>query len=170
MEDLRTRVRSPPAPPICRLIRVFGPLFFVFDNFCCHDEDLWVTFLPSKCCLKGCWLKIRSSFRLRVYRGEVPAIGPGKIALLEAIAELGSIRAAAQSLEMSYNRAWLLIHEMNDSFKSPVGESAAGGAKGVGAQVTAVVIQLIQEYRQIELEAESATQSRLKNLTSLLKK
>lgn len=115
-------------------------------------------------------MKIRSSFRLRVYRGDVPAIGPGKIALLEAIADLGSIRAAALSLEMSYNRAWLLIHEMNDSFKNPVVESVAGGAKGGGAQLTSVGLQLIQEYRQIELEAESATQSRMKTLTNLLKK
>ncbi len=115
-------------------------------------------------------LKIRSSFRLRVYRGDIPAIGPGKIALLEAIVELGSIRAASQSLEMSYNRAWLLIHEMNDSFKSPVVESVAGGAKGGGAQVTAVGLKLIEEYRLIELEAKSATQSRMKTLISFLKK
>ena len=35
-------------------------------------------------------------------------IGPGKIALLEAIRKTGSITAAAQSMQMSYRRAWLL--------------------------------------------------------------
>ena len=33
-------------------------------------------------------------------------IGPGKIALLEAISKTGSIRAAARSMDMSYRRAW----------------------------------------------------------------
>jgi molybdate transport system regulatory protein len=40
-------------------------------------------------------------------------IGPGKIALLEAIRETGSITAAAQSMQMSCRRAWLLVDELN---------------------------------------------------------
>ncbi|MCW5625537.1 MAG: LysR family transcriptional regulator, partial [Burkholderiales bacterium] len=34
------------------------------------------------------------------------AFGPGKARLLTAIAETGSISAAAQQLGMSYHRAW----------------------------------------------------------------
>jgi len=40
-------------------------------------------------------------------------IGPGKIALLEAIQSTGSISAAARSIGMSYRRAWLLVEEIN---------------------------------------------------------
>ena len=40
-------------------------------------------------------------------------VGPGKIALLEAIAEAGSISAAARSLGLSYRRAWEVVAEMN---------------------------------------------------------
>ena len=39
------------------------------------------------------------------------AIGPGKIALLEAIDETGSITSSAKRLGMSYRRAWLLVEE-----------------------------------------------------------
>jgi molybdate transport system regulatory protein len=99
----------------------------------------------------------------------VPAIGPGKIALLEAIIAQGSIRAAAKGLEMSYNRAWLLIHEMNDCFKSPVVEGVAGGAKGGGAHVTPLGLQLIEEYRAIERVADSVNQSKIEKLMTLLK-
>ncbi|HLS69248.1 MAG TPA: LysR family transcriptional regulator, partial [Kiloniellales bacterium] len=35
-------------------------------------------------------------------------MGPGKAALLEAIARTGSISKAARSMGMSYRRAWLL--------------------------------------------------------------
>ena len=52
-------------------------------------------------------------FRLRVYNDSTIAIGPGKVQLLEAIAEAGSISAAARSLGMSYRRAWVLVDEMN---------------------------------------------------------
>jgi molybdate transport system regulatory protein len=37
-------------------------------------------------------------------------IGPGKIALLEAIRETGSITAAAIAMKMSCRRAWLQFH------------------------------------------------------------
>ena len=46
-------------------------------------------------------------------------IGPGKIALLEAISKTGSISAAARSMNMSYRRAWLLVDELNKLLSEP---------------------------------------------------
>ena len=66
-------------------------------------------------------------FRLRIYRDEGIAIGPGKIALVEAIAETGSISAAARHLGMSYRRAWLLVDELNRALRKPAVVGAAGG-------------------------------------------
>ena len=50
---------------------------------------------------------------IRIDLGTGDRIGPGKIALLEAIRTTGSISAAARSLKMSYRRAWLLVEELN---------------------------------------------------------
>ena len=47
-------------------------------------------------------MKSKVQFRLRIYRDDAIAIGPGKIAVLEAVAETGSISAAARLLGMSY--------------------------------------------------------------------
>ena len=52
-------------------------------------------------------------FRIRVMRDDAIALGPGKIDLLEAVREHGSISAAARSMNMSYRRAWLLMDELN---------------------------------------------------------
>src|SRR6185503_2140412 len=60
----------------------------------------------------------RVHFRLRLTKGEDIALGPGKVALLEAIARTGSITAAAKSLDMSYRRAWLLVDTMNRCFRT----------------------------------------------------
>ena len=66
--------------------------------------------------------------RMRVTVGDVIAIGPGKIALLQALDETGSITAAAKSLDMSYRRAWLLIDELNRALKTPAVATAAASA------------------------------------------
>jgi molybdate transport repressor ModE-like protein len=63
-------------------------------------------------------------------------IGPGKIALLEAVRSTGSISWAARSLGMSYRRAWLLVEEINNSLREPAVTAEKGGHHGGRAVVT----------------------------------
>jgi molybdate transport system regulatory protein len=107
-------------------------------------------------------------FRLRVTTGDVIAIGPGKITLLEAVADTGSITAAAKSLGMSYRRAWLLLDELNRSLKKPAIDSAQGGQAGGGSVVTAAGHELIELYRRVETTAAATCQEDLKRLVKLL--
>lgn len=108
-------------------------------------------------------------FRLRIRKGAHVAIGPGKIALLEAIARTGSITSAAKSLEMSYRRAWLLVDEMNACIRTPVIETATGGRNGGGSQLTATGAEVVRLYRAIEQLAESTVADRLDELTRHLR-
>ncbi len=57
-------------------------------------------------------------------------IGPGKIALLEAIDAHGSISAAGRAMGMSYRRAWELVEETNGIFGGAVAERQVGGRNG----------------------------------------
>ena len=77
-------------------------------------------------------------------------IGPGKIALLEAIQSTGSISAAARSIGMSYRRAWLLVDEINQALREPAVTAETGGVRGGGAAVTAVGERVVGLYRAIE--------------------
>jgi hypothetical protein len=52
-------------------------------------------------------------------------IGPGKVAVSEAIARSGSISAAGRALRMSYRRAWELVEDLNTGPGTPVVEAAA---------------------------------------------
>ena len=101
---------------------------------------------------------------LRVDLGEDRAIGPGKIRLLEAIRDTGSITKAGIALGMSYRRAWLLVDDMNNCFREPVIAAQAGGSHGGGAALTPFGMKLIDQYRAIEAEAHSATAARLGEL------
>ena len=83
-------------------------------------------------------------------------IGPGKVALLEAIRSTGSISAGARSLGMSYRRAWLLVEEINHALREPAVTAETGGRSGGGAAVTSVGERVIGLYRAIETHARSA--------------
>lgn len=94
------------------------------------------------------------SIRLRF--GEDARIGPGKIALLEAIGRAGSIAAAGREMGMSYRRAWLLIDSLNRMFDAPVVHASSGGAHGGGAGLSALGEQLVTAYRAMERDTELA--------------
>ena len=101
---------------------------------------------------------------LRVDLGKDRAVGPGKIRLLEAIRDTGSITQAGIALGMSYRRAWLLVDDMNNCFREPVVAAQTGGSHGGGATLTPFGKRLIDQYRAIEAEAHSATADRLREL------
>jgi molybdate transport system regulatory protein len=92
------------------------------------------------------------------------ALGPGKVALLEAIIETGSITSAAKRLGMSYRRAWLLIDETNRCLISPAVYTNCGGVNGGGTAVTPLGLELIRRYRAVEREAKNAVGKSLKSL------
>jgi molybdate transport system regulatory protein len=77
-------------------------------------------------------------------------LGPGKIALLEAIRQHGSIAGAGRDFGMSYRRAWLLVDELNKMFVSPLVEAHGGGRNGGGAVLTEAGERVVALYRQAE--------------------
>lgn len=108
--------------------------------------------------------QLRISFRKSI------AMGPGKADLLGAIAETGSISAAARKLGMSYRRAWLLVDTMNNCFRLPVVETLTGGAQGGGAQVTAFGLDVVRRYRAMERKAASSVAHEMAEFSGLLQR
>lgn len=106
---------------------------------------------------------------LRVDLGGGRALGPGKVRLLEAIAETGSISKAGLALGMSYRRAWLLVDDMNTCFRDAVIATRPGGSHGGGATLTPFGEKLVESYRAIEIEAMDASRRHLSDLEAALK-
>jgi molybdate transport system regulatory protein len=102
---------------------------------------------------------------IRCVEGEVK-VGPGKIRLLEMIAEHRSISEAARAMDMSYRRAWLLVAELNQSFRLPVTTAQTGGKGGGHAQLTEFGETLVGRYRAIERDAAAAVAEQLKALSA----
>jgi molybdate transport system regulatory protein len=105
---------------------------------------------------------------MRVTIADVVAIGPGKVLLLEAIRDQGSISAAARSLEMSYRRAWLLLQEINHAMRCPAVLSEHGGERRGGSTLTPEGEAVIRLYRTIEAKAAAACADEISDLLELL--
>lgn len=88
-------------------------------------------------------------------------IGPGKIALLEAIDREGSISAAGRALGMSYRRAWDLVDALNKLTGLAMVEASTGGYRGGGAMLTDAGRAMVADYRAIERAAQRAAEPRL---------
>ena len=88
--------------------------------------------------------------KLRLYFSGDHSLGPGKVALLEAVEEQGSISAAARSMGMAYRHAWVLIDDLNQCFGEPVVATATGGRSGGGARLTPLGAEIVRRFRAID--------------------
>ncbi|MDO9426426.1 MAG: winged helix-turn-helix domain-containing protein [Methylobacterium sp.] len=93
---------------------------------------------------------------IRIDLGPDHRVGPGKVHLLEMIAEHGSISAAGRALGMSYRRAWMLVEAMNKGFGRPVVDAQIGGKSGGGARLSPFGADVVAHYRAIERAAEES--------------
>ena len=107
------------------------------------------------------------SLRVDLDGGE--RIGPGKIALLKAVGETGSISAAGRALGMSYRRAWRLIEELNGCFNKPLVAAQTGGKSGGGAGLTPLGKSVIAHYTAIEAKSHKAATRHLAALNAALR-
>jgi molybdate transport system regulatory protein len=99
--------------------------------------------------------------RFRIDFAEYSSVGPGKIALLEAIRDAGSLSRGARNIGMSYRRAWLLVESLKQSFREPVTMASTGGKDGGGMLVTAFGEALIKNYRELERDFTRLAERRL---------
>ncbi|QYF87392.1 winged helix-turn-helix domain-containing protein [Brevundimonas sp. PAMC22021] len=103
-------------------------------------------------------------FRLR---GADGAIGPGKVRLLQAVRDEGSLSAAARKAGVSYRRAWQLLDEASRAVGQRLIETSQGGVGGGGARLTSSGEAVLREFQQLETVLEAAAEPALRRLANL---
>ena len=78
---------------------------------------------------------------------ETRFFGPGPVELLQYIDETGSINQAAKKMQMSYKKAWEIVHNLNTITTKPFVITASGGEKGGGSSISTEAKELIAYYR-----------------------
>lgn len=81
-------------------------------------------------------------------------LGRGRVRLLEAIREHGSISAAARSMNMSYRKAWQLVDAINSQSPTPIVIKSTGGRGGGGSELTRQGEKMIELFWNAYLDFE----------------
>ena len=76
-------------------------------------------------------------------------LGEGRVRLLKAIDEYGSLSKASKQLNISYKKAWKLIDAVNKSAKEPVTTSSVGGVGGGGVSLTPYGRKLVDAFETL---------------------
>jgi len=105
--------------------------------------------------------KIKS--RIWIEADDSILLGEGRVSLLKAIDEEGSLSKAAKSLGMSYKKAWSLIDAVNKRAEKPVTTSSIGGKGGGGAQLTAYGKSLVEAFETINENCWEFLDEQIKN-------
>ena len=105
---------------------------------------------------------IKSRFWIATEEGTF--LGDGKVRLLEAIVEYGSISAAARELGISYRKAWKMIDVMNSQSKYPLVERQSGGKSGGGTQVTPHGIKAIDSFKSLKVKCAEFMDAEFKKI------
>lgn len=106
---------------------------------------------------------------VKIYFGDRGQIGPGKVRLLQGIAEHRSISAAARAMSMSYRRAWVLVDQMNQTFGAAVVATHTGGSARGGAELTPLGVEVVARYLELLDLAETGTADKLGALAALIR-
>lgn len=91
--------------------------------------------------------KIKSKIWIEV-DGQI-ILGEGRVRLLKAINETGSLTKAAKTLNMSYKKAWGLVDTVNSMAEKSVVTKSVGGKNGGGTILTEYGERLIKIFEEI---------------------
>ena len=100
---------------------------------------------------------IRPGFKLWLSNGKGEgAFGAGKWRLLEAIERTGSWRAAADSLDISYRKAWGDLRKAEQALNVKFLERRRGGSDGGETRLTETGRKWLAEYGRFQARVEKA--------------
>ena len=85
-------------------------------------------------------------------RGGENLLDESRMALLDKIAETGSITKAGKAVGISYRTAWLTIDHLNSISDLPLVDRTTGGKAGGGTRLTEHGRNLLDVYRAIQTE------------------
>lgn len=90
-----------------------------------------------------------------------------QIDLLQAIADTGSITAAAKIAGVSYKTAWDRLERINNLSQQAVTKRSAGGSKGGGSVLTNYGEEMLNGFKQLQEQHNQFLESLNQQLSSL---
>lgn len=89
--------------------------------------------------------KLRAVVSMRLFTDQ-KCFGPGVAELLRHVDEQHSLRAAAQSMQMAYSKAWTIMKNAETGLGVKLLDKSTGGKNGGGAELTDDARRILAAY------------------------
>jgi len=106
--------------------------------------------------LKKRSLLSRSKIWIEDEQGDV-VFGSGRLKILKAIKENGSINAASKELKIGYRAVWARINATETRLGKKLLRKKSGGSSGGGSQLTPFAEMIIERFEYIQNKIENHT-------------
>lgn len=105
--------------------------------------------------------------RLWIEHNHQMFLGEGRVKLLKAIHQEGSLNKACKEEGISYKKAWKLLEGLNASAPKPLVVKLTGGKNGGGTSVTPYGLKIIDFYEDINQRCWEFLDRELKKIEEL---
>ena len=107
-------------------------------------------------------LKLR--YKLWIEKDGEKVFGDGPLDILQRVEMAGSLRQAAEEINMSYSQAWNLIKDLEKRLGFDLLWRKIGGEKGGGSEITEEARELMIKFKLFREEADQSLNSLYKKI------
>jgi len=107
-------------------------------------------------------LKLR--YKLWIEKDGEKVFGDGPLDILHRVEKTGSLRQAAEEINMSYSQAWNLIKDLEKRLGFNLLKRKVGGERGGGSEITEEARELMTKFKLFREEADQSLISLYKKI------
>jgi len=107
-------------------------------------------------------LKLR--YKLWIEKDGEKVFGDGPLDILHRVERVGSLRQAAEEINMSYSQDWNLIKDLEKRLGFDLLWRKIGGEKGGGSEITEEARELMIKFKLFREEADQSLNSLYKKI------
>jgi molybdate transport system regulatory protein len=95
-------------------------------------------------------------YKLWIEKNREKVFGDGPLDILHRVERTGSLRKAAEEINMSYSQAWNLIKDLEERLGFKLLERKRGGESGGGSQLTEQARDLMMKFEIFRDKAQES--------------
>jgi len=107
-------------------------------------------------------LKLR--YKIWIEKDGKKVFGDGPLDILHRVERTGSLRQAAEEINMSYSQAWNLMKDLEKRLGFNLLERKVGGESGGGSELTEEARELMTKFKLFREEADQSLNSLYKKI------
>jgi len=109
-------------------------------------------------------MKLKLRYKLWIEKDGEKVFGDGPLDILHRVEKTGSLRQAAEEINMSYSQAWNLIKDLEKRLGFNLLKRKVGGERGGGSEITEEARELMTKFKLFREEADQSLNSLYKKI------